>query len=188
MKAIFLFSSLLVLMTYEKKVYAQCALSAPSGFTANEVTSCFIRYSWNAVSGASGYELKYKLSTSSAWTKIDVGNTTAYTLSGLSSGTKYKAKVAARCSNGKKGAFSAALSTTTLACSSPQQLMASAVTSTSVTIGWSVPCGESTFTLNWRPQASSSWNTISDISVHSYTLSGLQPQTSYEVKVQSQCG
>ncbi|MCS6916384.1 MAG: sulfatase-like hydrolase/transferase [Chitinophagales bacterium] len=66
--------------------------------------------------------------------------------------------------------------------------MASAVTSTSVTIGWSVPCGESTFTLNWRPQASSSWNTISDISVHSYTLSGLQPQTSYEVKVQSQCG
>lgn len=171
-----------------KESQAQCSLGPPVGFTADEVASCAITYSWNAVIGASGYELKYKISSASQWTTVDVGNVTTYTLTGLQSNTNYKAKLAARCSNGSVGTSTPSVSSTTSSCSKPQQLTVSNITSNSATISWIAPCGENSFKLKWRKSGTSSWNTVNNISGTSYTLTGLMEQTAYQVKVQSKCG
>ncbi|MCS6917922.1 MAG: sulfatase-like hydrolase/transferase [Chitinophagales bacterium] len=166
---------------------AQCSLGTPTGFSA-EPSSCSITYSWNAVVGASGYELRYKLSSASSWTVIDLGNVTSYVLGGLPSNTSYKAKLAARCSNGSSGTSTPSLNSTTSSCSKPQQVSVQNITSSSATVSWLAPCGENSFKLKWRKSGTSSWSTVNNISATSHTLTGLQPQTPYQVKVQSKCG
>lgn len=168
--------------------YGQCSLGAPVGFTATDVASCSINFTWNALIGATGYELRYKESSASQWTSIDVGNVTSYTLGGLLPNTAYKAKLAAKCSNGSTGTATPSVSKTTSSCSTPQQLSATNITSGSAVITWVAPCGETSFKLKWRLSGTSSWNTVNNISTTSFTLTGLSAQKTYQVKVQSKCG
>ncbi|MFF3517282.1 PHB depolymerase family esterase [Streptomyces sp. NPDC002573] len=84
-------------------------LPAPTGLTVGTVTSSSIALSWNAVSGAAGYNV-YRNGTqvnSSATSK------TSYTDTALSTGTSYSYTVAAVDSSGKVGAQSAAVTGTT---------------------------------------------------------------------------
>ncbi len=166
----------------------QCSLSPPLGFKTEVVTSCYIQYSWNAVSGAQGYRLKYKVSSASSWTTVDVGNVTSYTVTGLTPSTEYKAKIAALCANGSEGSYTLNVSATTQSCSTPLNFVASSITTTSAVLSWTAPCGENSFKINWRKKNTSSWTKINNVSGTSYTLTGLSPSTTYEAKIQAKCG
>ena len=64
---------------------------APTGFNATRLSSglAHVRLSWSTVSGATGYEVYYQLSSN---TPVSIGNTTNTTVditSGLSYGYRY---------------------------------------------------------------------------------------------------
>jgi chitodextrinase len=68
----------------------------------------------------------------------------------------------------------------------PQDVVASNIGSASATVSWTAIPG-ATYDLQFRTVGSSTWNTIENIVGISTELSGLQPQTQYEVQVRSKC-
>jgi Zn-dependent metalloprotease len=68
----------------------------------------------------------------------------------------------------------------------PSGLAASNITSNSATVSWT-STGASAYNLNWKPSSSSTWTTVSNITATSYNMTGLNPSTSYDFRVQSNC-
>lgn len=89
---------------------------APENFTLGTTTTSGASFSWSAPDGgaAGGYYFEYKQASADSWTSANV-TSTSYTLTGLSSGTNYIAKVRAICAPGDTS-FSASLQFATEAC------------------------------------------------------------------------
>ncbi len=83
----------------------------PSGLAAGSITSAAATLSWTAVSGASSYNVQYKLSSATTWTTVS-STSTSLALSGLSASSTYNYQVQAVCS--VLGNYSTAASFTTL--------------------------------------------------------------------------
>lgn len=83
----------------------------PSGLASSNVTSSSATVSWSAVSGATSYNLQYKLSSSSTWTTVSTSST-SYGLTGLAASSTYNYQVQAVCSGGSS-AYSTAANFTT---------------------------------------------------------------------------
>lgn len=167
--------------------FADCLLPAPSNLTSPSKTSCSVTLSWSPVNGASGYKLRYKLKTSSTWIKLNAGSNTNYTISGLTSLTKYNFGVASICPNNNTGAFSNSILVKTASCSQPQQLAVSGITSTGATISWQPVCPASGYILRYKKTNISAWTKIANITASAFAITTLEPQTSYEVQVRSTC-
>jgi len=73
--------------------------SAPSGLAASNIGSTTATVSWNAVSGATSYNLQYKPSSATTWTTVNTTSTTA-NLTSLIASTTYNTQVNAVCSGG----------------------------------------------------------------------------------------
>ncbi|MBK8499651.1 MAG: fibronectin type III domain-containing protein [Flavobacteriales bacterium] len=91
--------------------------NAPSGLAASAITSTTATVSWATVSGATGYNLQYKLASSGTWTTYNTTGT-AVNFTGLTANTSYNAQVQAVCSGGNSAYSNAITFTTTgAACS-----------------------------------------------------------------------
>jgi len=71
-------------------------------------------------------------------------------------------------------------------CSAPAGLTVSDITSASATLKWNFSFANS-YTLQWKPTAGSTWNTVTNIAGTTYTLNALIPRTAYSFKVLSDC-
>jgi hypothetical protein len=123
--------------------------SAPTGLRTTSVTATTIGLSWNAVAGATGYEVLRGTPTS-ALAVVGTSATTTYGDAGLAPGRTYVYAVATL---SKKGA-SPASATVTVATvpAAPTGLTASATSSTSVTLSWKGTEGATGYEL-WRATA-----------------------------------
>ena len=72
-------------------------------------------------------------------------------------------------------------------CDAPGNLTAYALTTTSATLSWS-SVGATSYTLQWKPSASSTWTTVTGLTGNTYNLTGLTQTTSYDFRVLSICG
>ncbi|MBL7803398.1 MAG: T9SS type A sorting domain-containing protein [Saprospiraceae bacterium] len=84
----------------------------PTGLNATNITQTSATLGWGAVSGATTYNLQWKISTSGTWTTVSGLTTTSYNLTGLSAGATYNYQVQAVC-NGTSGNYSTQASFTT---------------------------------------------------------------------------
>ncbi len=84
----------------------------PSGLSATNITQTSATVNWGTVSGATSYNLQWKLSTSGTWTTVTGITTTSRGLTGLTAGSTYNYQVQAVCS-GTSGNYSSAASFTT---------------------------------------------------------------------------
>ena len=73
--------------------------TAPANATTTGINLTAATLTWDAVSGAWGYRLRYKQTSQpwSAWT-YDTVTTNSYSLSGLPNGTSYHWQVSTMCS------------------------------------------------------------------------------------------
>ena len=86
----------------------------PGALSAGSITTSSAVVSWGAVSGATSYNLQWKLSSSGTWTTVTGLATTSYSLTGLAANTTYNYQVQAVCAGGSSS-YSGAASFTTLA-------------------------------------------------------------------------
>jgi hypothetical protein len=86
---------------------------AITGLTAGSITQTGATISWAGVTGATGYVLQYRPSTSTVWTTVNL-TTTSFAITGLTAGTAYNVQVQSVCTAGN-GTFSAINFTTTSA-------------------------------------------------------------------------
>jgi hypothetical protein len=108
--------------TYQVKVRSQCSTNGsvlsswsntitfttlgattciyPTNISANPTSNSTATISWTSISGAAGYQLRYKQNSASTWIPIPIPNssTSSYNLTSLSPNTTYKYQLRTKCS------------------------------------------------------------------------------------------
>ena len=165
----------------------------PTSVTANNITAYTATISWtNGEEGQDAWEISYSTSTQSNpenGTVLPV-TTNPYTLNGLTPETSYYVYVRADCgSEDGKSAWSSYKYFTTLAtCVKPTGLTANNVTATTATITWTAgEAGQDAWNLQYKKSSDSEWQTVA-VTTNSYNLTNLSPVTTYNVRVQADCG
>ncbi len=145
--------------------------------------------SWSAVSGTATYWVNFKPTSGSTWTTWSTSST-SMNLTNLIPGTQYDVRVMNQCTGGGFSGFSTVEQFTTTAnpCITTPADINTPITaaSTSATISWSAVSGTATYWVFFKPSASSTWSTWSTTST-SINLTGLQPNTQYDVRMMNQC-
>ena len=110
-----------------------------------------------------------------------------YTYSNLIDDTQYDIYVRADCGNGENSYWTSATFTTDPLCTAPRNVTVSQVVGTSALVSWQAALvGALDYTVEYSEAGQNVWNTTI-ASGTSTMLSGLTPQTSYQVRVFSNC-
>ena len=75
----------------------------------------------------------------------------------------------------------------TVTCIAPN-IAVSAVDQTSATVIWAPGNTESSWNLEYKPMGNTLWTSVTGVTGSSYTITGLNPSTRYDVRMQSDCG
>ncbi len=171
------------------EVDATCTLPSPNGLKTSSVASCQAGLKWKKVNTAISYVIEYKETTATNWISTTTpDNALLYTLTGLSANTAFTVRIAAVCAGNEAGTFSPAIFFNTIACSVPVDLAVSGISSSGAMLSWVPLCGETNFSLRYRKTGTSAWTTVANLTAPNYQLSGLLPQTDYQLRVRAKCG
>jgi hypothetical protein len=160
--------------------------SVPAGLSSGNITTSSATLSWTAVSGATSYNIHYRVSGSTTWTTT-TSSTSSVSISGLTASTAYEFQVQTVCSGGTSAYSSSATFTTTAPpCSVPAGLSSGNITSSSATLRWTAVSGATSYNIHYRISGSATWTTTTS-STSSVSISGLTASTAYEFQVQTVC-
>ena len=87
----------------------------PSGLSTTSITAAGATFSWATVSGASSYNVRYKLTTSATWLTVNGIASPTFAATGLSTCLNYEWQVQANC-GATSGSFSGSASFSTTGC------------------------------------------------------------------------
>ena len=163
---------------------ASCGTAA--GLNTTNVTTTTATLNWSAVTGASSYNIRYRVTGTTTWT-TGSSATTSLAVSGLSPQTTYEFQVQAVCA--VTGAFSASSNFTTLSaisCGTPTGFSNGDITLTTAVINWTAVAGATYYNYRYRQLGSSAWTT-GTIGFNTLTLTGLSSGTQYEFQAQAVC-
>lgn len=161
--------------------------NAPTGLGSVNVTASSATLNWAAVGGATTYTVQYKPTSASAWTTAGPASGTNLTINNLIANTAYWWQVKANCSD-----WSAAANFTTASggggtCAVPAGLTASNVGGTSATLSWSPSGGATSYTVQYKTAAATTWTTAGSTANAAFTLSNLTAGTAYSWQVKANC-
>lgn len=158
----------------------------PGGLTASSISSSGASLGWTST-GASTYNLQYKISSASTWTSVSVTGTT-YTLTGLTSCTNYIFQVQSVC-GASTSTFSPSHSFQTTGCNTscpvPITGTAGSITNSGATLSWG-STGVASYSIQYRIDGSTTWTTVTS-TTNSRSLTSLISCRNYEWRVASVC-
>lgn len=161
-------------------------LAVPAGLDVFVRGMNQIEIEWDAVENASAYQLQQY--NGRIWTTIYTGPATNFISSGLSANSTYQYRVAAM-NAGETTAYSGTVSGTTQknkTANVPSNLALVANTTTSVTVTWADNSSDETgFIVQWSSDGKTWKSATTAANVSSYTISALNSDTEYSVRVQS---
>ncbi|WNR45243.1 fibronectin type III domain-containing protein [Paenibacillus roseipurpureus] len=160
------------------KPFSASSLAAPS--LNNPTTSdAQVGLSWSAVSGATGYKVKYGTASGSYSTTVSVGNVTSYTVSSLTNGTTYYFVVTATNST-VESAYSNEKNAVPNVGLPAAPVQNSAVPgNTKVDLSWGAVTGATGYKIKYGTTSGSYSTTITAGNVTSYSVTGLTNGTTY---------
>jgi hypothetical protein len=162
------------------------ACATPASLSSSSVTSSSASLSWGAVTGATSYNIRYRVVGTSTWTTT-TSTTTSKSVTGLAAGSNYEFQAQAVCA--ATGAYSASLAFTTLAppvCGTPSSLGAASITTTTASLSWTAVSGATSYNLRYRIVGAATWLTTASATA-TKALSGLTANSNYEFQVQAVC-
>lgn len=167
----------------------QCSTDTPTGFTVNTITHNSANINWVAAANNLTYLLQYRVQGTPIWTDVYVSNV-PYTLNNLLSSTTYEVQVAANC--GKTIGVLTPVQTFTTRCDpAPPSVTVGNITTNSTVVTWNPAVMNVKYKMRWRKVGVTGWPNpeidLPNAPVNNYTLSGLDPYTTYEVEIASQC-
>ncbi len=164
-------------------------LAPPTGLACSATTTSIV-FSWNEVTGATGYTAKVQLAVAgSAQTEQTTTgvSSTSVTFSGLAAGTAYYVSVHANVGSVAQG--SAGVTCSTLL--APPDGLACSATTTSIVFSWNEVTGATGYTAKVQLAVAGSAQTeqtTTGVSSTSVTFSGLAAGTAYYVSVHANVG
>ncbi len=159
----------------------------PTNLSATGITSSSATFNWTAASGATSYNVRYRIVGTSTWT-TGTTSSTSFTASGLTASSNYEWQVQTACSGGGTSAFSSSVNFTTPAppCNYPQNIFTTNITSTSATLNWNTVAGAVSYSVHYRIVGTTPWTTQSATGT-SYNATGLTPASNYEWQIMTIC-
>ena len=167
----------------------QTPCGRPSGASTTNISTTSAKLNWTSVFDAASYRVEYKKSNVSAWTVATNGiNNLNINISNLSQNTNYNWRVRANCSSGLLGSYVTRNFTTLTPCNAPSNPNELYVNSINATVAWYPASGAQSYRLEYKKASSSSWTlSASALNATSKTIVGLDPSTSYDWRVRSNC-
>jgi len=137
--------------------------AAPSGLKVSSINNSSITVAWNAVKGASGYQVEYKKTAASSWTKLAATTSTSAKVSSLSAYTDYQFRVCAYVKNSNVqtigatsyGAYSSTLNTRTKI--GTPSIKATATSEDTITLSWAALTGAVGYTVEKYDTLQNEW-------------------------------
>ena len=189
--------SLLLLMTFSFRAVKSNAQSCgiPGGLGVSVFTSTATQLQWNAVPGATVYNIEIQNATGNNVAYLRQVNTTANTFlaDSLTAGSNYKFKVRTRC-GGTKSNWSPYYFFTSgsgqTQCSLPSGLSVNNTSATAANISWNPAAGALSYRLRVEDGQNNPVAFLFAVTTAqtSFTVNGLTPATNYKVKLRSNCG
>ncbi|MCR4738217.1 MAG: fibronectin type III domain-containing protein [Bacteroidales bacterium] len=167
----------------------------PTGLTVptSSITQTTATASWNAGGTETAWDLQYKQQNASNWGNAIPLTARTYNFTGLTAGTQYDVRVRANCGNNDVSDWTNAVTFQTQAqgpgpnpCEDPTGLTASNMTTNSVVLEWTENGTSTSWTINYQETGVAQWSTAT-ANEHPYTLTGLQPATTYQAYVVANC-
>lgn len=141
-------------------------------------------------SAATGFNLRYAISGSGAWTTVS-GVTSPYALLGLAVGTAFDVQVQSVNSAGTSGwSSTATLATAAAAPNAPSAPLLAQGSGSGLIVTWTAPAADVThsaataYSLRWSPSGAGTWTVVTGVS-SPYALSGLASDAAIDVEVQA---
>ncbi|MCR4738377.1 MAG: fibronectin type III domain-containing protein [Bacteroidales bacterium] len=169
--------------------------ATPTGLTvpASSITQTTATASWNAGGTETAWDLQYKQHNASNWGNAIPLTARTYNFTGLTPGTFYDVRVRANCGNNDVSDWTNAVTFQTQAqgpgpepCSDPTNLNYTDVGTNSVVLDWTENGTSTSWTVYYQESGTSQWPTVT-ANEHPYTLTGLQPATTYQAYVVANC-
>lgn len=160
--------------------------SQVTGVLVSNINQSSAMVTWNAVSGANSYILHFKKQNDVFWTEVNGITNTNYQITVLQPAQTYVVKVRANCST----EFSSEVTFTTNSvggCQPPFNLTSSNITNGSVKLSWSDNGLSNGWFIAIKTANMPNYFTLGPINWNSVVISGLQPNTTYNVKVKNSC-
>jgi hypothetical protein len=193
-------TGLLANTAYQFQVQAVCVFNssysaiasfttlAPCGMTSNlvssAVTTSSVTLSWQAVSGATSYNIQYRPTGTTTWSNT-TSTSNSKALTDLAATTIYEFQVQTVCI--ETSAFTASSTFTTLTpCGIPSGLSADYITWQSAILSWQAVSGATSYNIQYRPTGTTAWLTAT-LSNNTTAVSSLLAATNYEFQVQAVC-
>ncbi|WP_309640774.1 fibronectin type III domain-containing protein [Flavobacterium sp.] len=159
--------------------------TTPKTITANAITTTSASLSWDAVSGASSYNVRYRKAGTAIWTNTTATNT-PLNITGLLPATNYEFAIQALCSATSDYSDLTYFTTLTAYCVTPSSLVASNVTASTATLSWAAVEGASSYTIQYRRISTTTWTTTT-AATNTLSITGLLESSAYEFQVQAAC-
>ncbi len=166
---------------------------APTGLASSNISNSAATVSWNAVTGAGSYTVRYRIAGSLNWILTNAIGTSK-NLNNLLCNSNYEWQVRANCSvasNSGINVFSPSANFTTLVCPAtcmaPAWLTVSNITATSAVLTWNSVAGAVGYQVQYMATGGTSFITVS-VTGTSTTLTGLLANTAYIWQVRTLCG
>jgi subtilisin len=158
----------------------------PTGLTANNDREGGFSVSWNASSGATGYDLRYRrLALDASWTTVPISALSTI-ISGLNFFREYEFQVRAKNSDGESNYSSSHIATTRP--QTPNMLTTNTITHNSARfrVGAALSDRYNILRFYYRAGTSGEWSAINAIGTNKYVdVTGLTPNTSYQVRART---
>ena len=168
-------------------VSAETFLAKPSGVKAVTESLTSIKVSWNAVTGAAGYQVWRSTQKDSGFVALGFVDTTSRVSTGLKTGTTYYYKVRAyKMVNGKKvyGDYSIVVSAVPKP-ATPSNVKAAVSSAKNVTVSWNAVAGATGYEVYRATSANGTYSRLGAVTTTSRVCPGLTTGTKYYFKVRA---
>ena len=157
------------------------ACHAPTDLAVSDITSGDAVLTW--LGEGINYILQYKMASEEDWYQVD-GINSPYTLGGLQPDVAYEIKLKANCDSYGTSLWTEIVNFTTLPCPAPTTVTVSNITQNNATVSWT----ESGDASAWQICFNGDEENLINVTTIPYTLTGMNPETEYTVKVRANCG
>ena len=157
------------------------ALESPQNVKV-EVFYDYTTISWDAVNGAEWYVVEYKKSGTDNWVPCEKTENTTYTIEGLDHGSSYSFRVKAYTSTGSGYSDEASAETYEEVNLGAPVYSSISATATEITVSWQAAANATGYVIAYKKATDSDLIIAkANVSELSYKISGLDPETAYEV-------